>query len=63
MQQESKEKALHVLCEEIRRKGGVPWRTAIVDDDRKDFFRGKDLQRYLEAHPSKMEGLVETSAL
>lgn len=63
MQEEAHEKALHGFCEEIRRKGGVPWRTAIVDDDRKDFFRGKDLQRYVEAHPGKLEGIVDTGAL
>ena len=62
-QDEAREKALHGFCEEIRRKGGVPWRTAIVDDDRKDFFRGKDLQRYVEANPGKLEGIVDTGAL
>ena len=57
-----KEKALHTFCEEARLRGKVPSRTAICDDDRKEFFRGKDLLRYCEAHPEKLEGLADTSA-
>ena len=62
VQDEAKEKALHSFCEEVRLRGKVVCRTAICDDDRKEFFRGKDLLRYCEANPEKLEGLADTSA-
>lgn len=59
-QDEAKEKALQAFCDDIRLRGGVKCRMAIVDDDRKEFFRGKDLQKYCTEEPAKLEGLVNT---
>lgn len=60
MQDDSKEKALNAFCEEVRLRGKVTCRTAIVDDDRKEFFRGKDLMRYCEANAEKLDGITST---
>ena len=62
MQDEAKEKALAAFVDEIRLRSAIPHRMAIVDDDRKEFFRGKDLQRYCVEQPTKMQGLVNPSA-
>jgi hypothetical protein len=59
VQDEAKEKALAAFCEEIRLRGKVKCRTAVVDDERKEFFRGKDLLRYCIAKPSKLEGVAD----
>lgn len=44
----------------MRRRGAVEWRSAIVHEERKEFFRGKDMLRYFEANPEKLDGISET---
>ncbi len=52
------------LSEKLREKAGVPFASAKLElQDGSgtivEFVRGKDLARYLRAHPEKMDGLVK----
>eukprot|EP00891_Asterochloris_glomerata_P008998 jgi/Astpho2/8998/fgenesh1_pg.00133_%23_41_t len=49
---------LKVFCNTLRAKHGVEWREGILHDKRVEFFRGKDLQRYYQKHPSNFEKWV-----
>lgn len=57
---EERVRALKDLSDEVRRKDGVPWRSAIVGSERQEFIRGKDFARFFRQHPEKMAGLVDT---
>lgn len=57
--QEDKEKAVREICDVMRRKGGVEWRSAVVHEERKEYFRGKDMQRFFEAGPDRLDGISE----
>eukprot|EP00892_Ulva_mutabilis_P003469 jgi/Ulvmu1/1494/UM011_0224.1 len=56
---EDKEKAVRDICDVMRRRGGVEWRSAIVHEERKEFFRGKDMLRFFEANTEKLDGISE----
>ena len=47
-----------MFCNTLRAKHGVEWREGILHDKRVEFFRGKDLQRYYQKHPSNFEKWV-----
>lgn len=58
--QEDKEKAVRDICDVMRRRGGVEWRSAIVHEERKEFFRGKDMLRFFEADPEKLDDVSDS---
>lgn len=58
--QEDKEKAVRDICDVMRRRGGVEWRSAVVHEERKEFFRGKDMLRFFEADPEKLDDISDS---
>lgn len=44
---------LMLFAEALRSKGGVENRAGVLDAERFDLFRGKDLVRWVKANPSK----------
>ena len=46
------------LADALRGKGGVETRAAVLDDQRKELMRGKDLVRWVKAHPVRCTKLV-----
>ncbi|KAK9806919.1 hypothetical protein WJX72_007432 [[Myrmecia] bisecta] len=49
------------LTDTLRAKHGVPWRGAVLEDRRVDYFRGKDLIAYFKDHPAKIGNFVNQS--
>eukprot|EP01023_Acetabularia_acetabulum_P000477 TRINITY_DN10188_c0_g1_i4.p1 TRINITY_DN10188_c0_g1~~TRINITY_DN10188_c0_g1_i4.p1 ORF type:complete len:313 (-),score=39.92 TRINITY_DN10188_c0_g1_i4:233-1171(-) len=47
------------LADSLRQKGGVENRVAVVQQDRLDYFRGKDFARYFRQKPEILGTLVE----
>lgn len=41
------------FAEALRSRGGIENRSAVLRDERKELFRGKDLLRWVKAHPDK----------
>lgn len=41
------------FAEALRSRGGVENRSAVMGDERKELFRGKDLVRWVKAHPEQ----------
>ncbi|KAK9804442.1 hypothetical protein WJX73_000818 [Symbiochloris irregularis] len=41
---------LSSLADSLRAKNGIPWRTAVVADSRKEFVRGKDFVSHFKEH-------------
>lgn len=58
--QEDREKTIRDFCDIARRRGNVAWRSAVIEEDRKEFFRGKDLLRYCEKNPEALDGVCDT---
>lgn len=48
------EDPLLTFAESLRSKGGVENRSAVLGGERYELFRGKDLVRWLKAHPDKV---------
>ena len=44
---------LMVFAEALRSKGGVENRSGVLNGERVELFRGKDLVRWVKAHPAK----------
>lgn len=42
------------MCDVLRSKQGVEYRTAVVNEERLEYVRGKDLAAYLRTHPDVM---------
>lgn len=52
------EDPLKLLCDKLRSKGGVEYRTAVVADERMEYVRGKDLASYFKDKPEAMAAFV-----
>lgn len=57
---------LQEACNVLRDKKGVPWGVAKLEEpegegERREFFRGKDLVRFVEANPGKLEFALKKS--
>lgn len=50
-----KHDAVRQLADSLRIKSGIPWRTAVMGEQRFEFIRGKDFVRYFVAHEDKMQ--------
>lgn len=61
--QEDREKSIRDFCDIARRRGNVEWRSAVIEEDRKEFFRGKDLLRYCEKNPECLDGVCDPGTL
>lgn len=44
---------LMVFAETLRSKGGVEYRAGVLSGERYELFRGKDMMRWVKAHPEK----------
>ncbi len=42
------------MADRIRGKNGVEWRTAVLADQRVEFFRGKDFASYFKRNEGQM---------
>lgn len=49
-----KEDPLKLLANGLRTKHGIEWRSAILQDQRVELFRGKDFAAYFRKHEDKM---------
>ena len=54
---------LRGLADDLRSKGGVAWRQAVLHDKRVEFFRGKDFAAYFREDPDKMAAFVTKGEL
>ncbi len=52
------EDPLKQLADKLRAKNGVEWRSSILQDQRVEFIRGKDLARYLRSHEEQLQPFV-----
>ena len=52
------EDPLKQLADKLRAKNGVEWRSSILQDQRVEFIRGKELARYLRSHEEQLQPFV-----
>ena len=58
---------LRAAADSLREKKGVPWQTSKLElgdgeDKYVEYFRGKDLVRYLQANPGKLDSVLKDKA-
>ncbi len=51
------------LAERLRGKGGLEWRSAVLQDQRVEAVRGKDFAAYFRQHEDLLQQFVSKSAL
>ena len=50
------------LAEKLRSKGGIEWRSAVLQDQRVEVVRGKDFGAYFRQHEDLLQQFVSKSA-
>ena len=55
---QDKHDALRQLADSLRTKAGIPWRTAVMGEQRFEFVRGKDFVRFFEKNEDKLQPYV-----
>ena len=56
--QKDKKDPLSELADSLRSKNGIEWRTAVVADSRKEYFRGKDFVTHFKEDDATLQRWV-----